>query len=458
MRILRANLKQLYQRRGLWVAYAFFALFAFVSCIVATDERVAGEGRFVGLILLAFLVGLVVATHQREIVAKPFGSCLPGHRQVLRQFIFVVGGAANLVSCLLFLLYPGLPWGLVPMVLGAAFCAGMVFYLGGVWFAFHSNQPMAFAGLLFIPVVVAALLKMHIFLEQAIVEYPLWVILFGLLCGSAMWVALNNDDLVRRNCLRLWIGFDDAFSKDRAHRFQRAELLRRLKDHPRPWVEGFFLGRIDRRPALSLARFIWGQMYVSFAISVSQWRSTVLLVLFIAVFLGYNWVIGLATLVGIPIGIAVQSRPALYSNLLVGRGREERFISTLASVLAVTGVLTVLAGMMVLASVPLAGVMPEFCYKGLYLAYRAVDVRVLCLPLVLVPLGSAIHLLFYRKPIVMLSTLVIVLYAAAMLGFRGGKSLRDVLTPQTILIVASLSWLAFILVTRHIAMRWSLVK
>ena len=460
MRILIANLKHLYQRRGLWVAYAFFGLFAFVGVVFATDERAAGEGKFIGLVLLAFLVGLVVATQQREIVAKPFGSCLPGHRWVLREFIFVVGGVANLAGCLMFLLYPGLPWERVLIVLCSAFFAGMVFYLGGVWLALHSNQPVALVGLLFIPMVGGAYLKLHIFLEQAIVECPLLVIAFGLLCSAVMWVGLGNDDLVRRSCLTPWLGFGDVFNRDRALRYQKkvgAARWEKLRLPSRPWVEEFFIGRMNRQSPFGTARFLWGSLYASFGpLSFLRGRNVFLLVLFIAVFLGYMGPTMWIMLAFMPSMFVLASRPALYSKMLVV-GRAERFSSTLAVVVAATAVLTMLAGVVVLTSMALARIIPEFTYADFKFVYRVIDARVLYVPLVFVPLVYAIHLVFYRSPIAMM-TVFMVIASFLTIGFGRGGSPADVATPQTIVVLTSSCWLAFVLVAHHIAMRRCLVK
>ena len=125
--ILTANLRHLYQRRGLWLAYAMFAFFVCVSVGVPLGEPTAGEGRFIGLIVLAFLIGMAAAVLQAEILTRPMAFCLPGHRLNVRTFVLRVGIVANLVAAWLFLGYPGLPFGWRVLVLWSAFSAGLGF-------------------------------------------------------------------------------------------------------------------------------------------------------------------------------------------------------------------------------------------------------------------------------------------------------------------------------------------
>ena len=82
MSVLTVNLKHLYQRRGLWLFYVLVITFAFAGIAMLFDDTKAGEGRFVGLIVLAFVVGLLLSALPIEVMSKPFSYCLPGHRKI----------------------------------------------------------------------------------------------------------------------------------------------------------------------------------------------------------------------------------------------------------------------------------------------------------------------------------------------------------------------------------------
>ena len=148
MSILTMNLRGLYQRRGVWLVYVLLAVFVWVAIMVPLDDPEAGAGRFIGPIALAFLVGMMAAVLQMEILTRPMTFCLPHERQTLRRFIFVVGLVSNAIGALLFLFYPGLPFIWRLLVLVSACTAGLVVYLAGVFWVLHAKQPLALVGFL----------------------------------------------------------------------------------------------------------------------------------------------------------------------------------------------------------------------------------------------------------------------------------------------------------------------
>jgi len=463
MCILLANLKHLYQRRGLWLAYVLLAFSIWVSIIVWVGEPAVLRGKFIGLIVLASLVGMLAAVIQMEILAKPFAFCLPGHRQTVKSFIFTVGVVTNLASAALFLFYPGLFPGERLVVLCSAFFAGLIFYSAGVWLAFRLSQPAVLVGLLVFAMLGARLLNLHGLLEQAIILYPVQVIAVGLPCLWALWIYLNDANLARRNCLRPWIGFGDAFDPERLRKFQQArgaDPWKRLKDHPRPWVEDFFLGRMSRGGPFSMARFLWGSLYISFAIPISRSRNVLVLALFIAIFLGYAGPGMWAMLAFVPLLLvqAFASRQVLYSTMLTAGGRAERYASTLAVAIITAGLLVLLIGIIAAMSIPLAAVIPDIPVRGFTLAYRAVGLDAFYVPLVFLPLAWVIQLIFYRRPVLVIVMLLALIYLAMIVGITFGKELAAIAGPGTAVALAVVSWLIFASRTHRIAVRRDLVR
>jgi len=463
MHILLANLKHLYQRRGLWLAYILLVFSIWVSIVVWVGEPAALKGRFIGLIVLAFLVGMPAAIMQMEVLTKPFAFCLPGHRQAVKSFIFTIGVVANLASAMVFLFYPGLFPTERFVVLCSAFFAGWIFYSAGVWLTFRPRQPFISVGLLAFAVLGGRLFNLHILLERAVVFYPMQVIALGLLCASALWIYLNDGDLARRNCLRPWMGFGDAFDTEKLQRFQQARGVdpwKRLKDHPRPWVQDFFIGRMNRRGPFSRVRFLWGSLYTSFAIPISRSSNALVLALFIAIFLGYAGLRMWVMMAFVPLILvqAYASRPALYSTMLTAGGRAERFASTLAVAVVAAGLLVLLIGIIAVMSVLLAAVMPDIAFHGVRLAYRAVGLEAFYAPLVLLPLAGAIQLILYRRPVLMIVMLLMLIYLTMIVGITFGKELMAIANPGTAIALAIVSWLILVLVLRHISMKRSLVQ
>jgi len=476
MSILTINLRHLYQRRGLWLAYAMFGLFVWVSIMVPLGDPVAGEGRFIGLIVFAFIVGMAAAVLQMETLGKPMAFCLPGHRPCVRKVVFVIALVTNSLSSLLFLFYPGLPFVWRLIVLCSAFFAGLIFYLAGATLAFRCRQATAFVGLLAFGLFGGRLLNLHIVLERAVVLYPGLVIALGLLCAGAVWIYLNNAEMVRRHCLRPWVGFDDIFNREKIRQSQRnrdAAPWKKLKDHPRPWVEGFFITRMTQSKPLGTMRFVWGGLYSSFALLISQWKHAASLVLFFAAFLGYlGSRMSLMPAFFLPLIVmgTYASQPVVYSAMLIVSGRKERFFSTLAAVISGAGLLTLFIAVVSLLSVPLAFVMPDIKFYGLDASYRMIGIQAIYAVLVFLPLASVVQLMLYRRPALMTVALVTLVYLMAFVvinwhsstpGFVGGIQPGEptpTVHPATIAAGVALCWLIFVAVLRHIATKRCLVK
>ncbi len=464
MSVLTMNLKQLYQRRGLWLAYLMFAVFVWVSLIVALDEPRAGKGTFIGLIVLAFLVGMAAAVVQMEILTKPMAFCLPQHRRTVVRFILTVGVAANAAGATLFLLYPGLPPAWRLLVLGSAFAAGLVFYLAGAWWVFLVRQPMALVGFLIAIFFFGQRLGLHVRLERIVVLHPPAAMMAAVLAALAMWLYLTRADLARRNCLRPWIGFAEVFDRDKLRRspqYRSAAPWTRLKDHPRPWVEKLFLGCIVKCRPLSVARCTWGAVYSSFALVLSQWANVLFLLVVMTVFLGYlggHLMVILFASLPIVAGAMGLSHGALYSSLLTAGGRRERFCATLA--VAATGavLVTVFMALVAALSVPLSRLLPDFHVYGQRLTYRVINARVFYGPWILLPIAATIHLAFYRRPLLSMILLMALIYAVVLTAGLLSHDLRPLVNAPAATVLAALCWLAFILVLSRIAHRRPLVQ
>lgn len=459
MSILTANLKHFYQRRTLWLGYIVLGLFAFAAIAIPLDAPEAGEGTFVGFNVVALLLGLLAAVMQMEIMTRPFAFGLPGHRQMVRKFIFSVAIVTNAIGSLIFLFYPGLSVLQVPLVICSAFFTGMVFYLAGTFWALGVNQPMAFIGFAMCALFLGQMLNLHVWLETAIVDYPVITIPLGILCSIIVWLRLDDSSLARRNCQMPWIGFD-SFNWEKIRKGQTkiaANRWKQLKDHPRPWIENLFINTMNRQNPLSSARALWGTLYTAFGVPISQWKRGVWFCLFMAVFLGYfgsrMWIV----LTGIPILALCQSRPVIYSHMLTAGGRRERFHSTLVLGFAGAALIALVVAVIVLMSTLLNTFMPDIDYHGLTRPYGAVNIRVLYAPLVVLPFAYAVFLLLYRKTVAAVVVFMMVYFATVWFVVMTGvyATFRSAL-PATC--VAILSWLIFVFVSHRVSARYCLVK
>jgi len=465
MNILAVNLKHLYQRRGLWLVYAFLGLFVFSSIVVPFKRPVAGQGHFIGLVALAFVIGLLLAILPIGVLSKPLSYCLPGHRKVVGRFIFCVGAAFNFLGSLLFLWYPGLnSWQLV-LVACSAFSAGLIFYWLGVGLAFSVRNSAVWIGLLPFIIFGGGFFGLHIVIERAIVGNPFGVILVGVLSSVLAWLWLDNADRARRYCGVPGIGFFDAWNQDKMQKYRQVRLAKKwdkLKKHPSSWVETFFLGRMNRYDYVSTGRYIWGGLYTAFGIALSQlsqWKaafSGVFSALVLVCFLGYMGP-GKNILFIMPGFMFAQMRLPVYSSMLISGGRNERYRGAMTLVITTAVLITVLATIVAALSLPLAAIMPDITLRGSTFTFRAMNIELFFVPLLMIPIVFTIQLIYYRKPVVMMVLIMLLFMLLFGTAISWREQLSGVINPIYIVILVTLSWFLFLLVLRYVCTRRSLV-
>ncbi len=460
MSILTVNLKHLYQRRGMWLVYAILA-FAVFACIISPIEHPGpGTGRHVGLVMLTGAIGFLVTMSSIEVLARPFSYCLPGHRRVIREFIFSVGIASALLGLPPFLVYPGLhSWWLLA-VLASAYCATLSFYWVGVALAFATRNGGALMG--FIPLVffISIFFELHVLLERAIVLSPAPVMLAGILSTMVAWIKLGNPDRARRYCAAPWMGFLDSFNRKKVRTYANARAAvrwKRLKSHPHPWVERFFLGRMSRCSYRGSARYVWGVLYTTFGIMLSQWPIIFVLLLPVVLVVGYLGPKMYFMFFIVSLWLLPFMRPLVYSSMLISGGRRQRFYEMLiaTSFMALLGAAIIV--LMAVLSVPLTPVMPAFNIRGLELSFHAIDMYLFCAPLLVLPVAAALHVVLYKKPITMIFSAMLLCYSLMMLAILWEKELAPLVTPASVLVTVVSAWILFVLVLARVSAKRCLV-
>jgi hypothetical protein len=462
MRVLTVNLKHLYQRRGLWLVYVIVVLFAFAGIAVLFKGPETGQGRFIGLIVLAFVVGLLFAVLPIEVLSKPFSYCLPGHRKMVRRFVFCVGIVFNIFGSLLFFVYPSLNTGQLVLVVCSAFFAGLISYLIGAGLAFGVRNSVAFVGFLPLVIVAGQFFDLHTVLERVIVENPLVVISMGVLSSVIVWFWLGDEGRARRYCGVPWTGFFDAWNPARMKKISRYRMAGKwdkLKKYTSPRMERFFLGRMNRYDYVSAGRYIWGALYAASVVPVIQWKSIlsgVIIVILMSFFLGYAGPAATFVFFFMPVIVVMNMRLPMHSSMLISGGRRERFAGTITAVAVATVLISVLVAVMAALSMLLEIVIPEFTWRGVNFIYHAISVKHLFIPLLITPFAFAVRLIFYRKPIYVVSLLMFVIYLMAFTGIVWHKQFSAMINLISIIALLVLSWGVFLLVSRYVCMKRSL--
>jgi len=457
MSILTVNLKHLYQRRGLWLVYVILVLFAFARIAVLFKGPEAGQGRFIGLIVLAFVVGLLLAVLPIEVMSKPFSYCLPGHRKMVRKFVFCVGIVFNLFASLLFFVYPSLNVGQLVLVVCSAFFAGLISYLLGAGLVFTARNSVAFIGFLPLIIVAGGFFDLHTVLERVIVENPLVVISVGILTGCVVWFWLGDEGRARRYCNNVpWVGFDwNPAKMKKISRIRMAGKWDKLKKYTSPRIERFFLGRMNRYDYVSAGRYIWGALYAASVVPELQWKSILSIVILFVLILGYMGMGAIFIFSFIPIMVTNMRLP-VHSTMLISGGRRERFAGTITAVAAATVLISVMVVIMAALSMLLEIVIPEFTLREVTFTYRAISVKHIFVPLMITPFAFAVRLIFYRKPVYTIFLLMLIIYPLIFTGIFWSKQLSAMINLISIIALLVLGWGTFSLVLHHICMKRSL--
>lgn len=471
MSILAANLKHLYQKRSFWFLGLVYGVFAFGVIMVITKAVTKNkQGGFSAPVLWMFFISVFIATLPIDVLTKPFSLCLPNHRNIPRKFLFSIGLVLSFLWSLSFLFYPDL--NIVKTILAclSAFSLFTISYWLGAWFVSKvRNWSVVFA---ILPLIMLAngLLNMSTIVEHTIVESPLLMILLGGIINYLAWNYWGRTNLSRQYCGKLWMGAFDAWNKEKMLKYTQDRLAKKDKKTPNSTrissgVEGFFVSRISGAKSDSLQRYIWGALYKSFGLMVSQqrqdWMRFLVLMLPILCFLCYMPGEGKNIIFIMPGLMIARMSLGVYSNLLICGGRRQRFWSSM-TLAVVTGILiTVVVALLAMATQLLEMVMPELTVRGHEFAFNSLDMKFSPVPLLMIPVTFTIGLIFHKKPMLtFLFAMVVfqIFFALSLVSKLTIMNWRVQIDLVHIIIMLLFSWAIFIAVLRYISMRCCLVR
>jgi hypothetical protein len=465
MSVMTINLKQLVQRRILWLVYAFLTLSGGVYAVALLDALSRGRntrGWFSGLLMLSAVVGVLVASMQMEMLVKPFAFGLPGHRSVVRRILIRAGITINLLACLLFLAYPGLTAAADAMVVVAAFFSGLTFFwLGVAWVFVGWNAAIMLA---MIPAIIfgSGLFNLHILIERVVVGYPFAVIALGIAVTIVAWLQLGREAFLRGYCGQLRLGITDAFDPNKQRQYARqVNAWKKIKPGwQAPRIEGFFRNRMSDCQGVGIGRYLWGQCYATLGpmlmFQSNSYANLVMLLLIVCVF-GYIGQ-GAGMLYFMLSIVLIQAFSPAYSTVLVPGGRRERFWANLTNLIVLTGFVTIfLLGAMALM-IPLERVMPDLTIKNHPIPYRALSLQYWYMPLLLMPLGATLYLMFSRRPLVLMVLICCLSPFAMFLTMAPKGSWFQTIPGYSMAALVGLAWMVYGLVCHRVCLKWSLVR
>jgi hypothetical protein len=464
MSILKANLKHLYQRRGLWFVYA---LFAFISAAVIAGiygmSSDSDNGLFVALLALSNVSGLLACSMQIDIAIKPFSLCLPGHRRIKRRFLLIVAVGVNLLFALIFLLYPNIGPADKLIAVAAAFCAGMISYWIGVLVAFTGNASAGFLGFYPIIAILTSKYDLHIILEKAIVVEPAPICVAGIIVTIAAWMLLTSEGWFRKHCGVNWLGLFDAWNWSKLRK-NGLKNLGKVEGSLTPGLmEKMCLVRISNASRFVKMHFAgtvyttFGGMFCRQANSLYSLLGNIFIMLIIVLAAGY--LRGLGSIVYVIAGtLAINLRLPVHSTMLVAGGRRERFLTTAFMTLAVTTLISIAVTSLAFLSgiIDAMAFMPTLKIDEHVLNYRPITLLGFYVPFIMVPVGFTLQLVFKRKQMPMMVAWVM-FFIACFFIMMIVVNITSIWRTYAIIGLLTITWTVYLMTLWWVSMRRTVV-
>lgn len=465
MIVLKANLKHLYQPRGLWLYY--FLLAFFVYQMFQFHPRNA-HLIWMWYVLINLMAGLALGMLQREILSKPFTYCLPGHRPIPRRIIGSAGMVLNAGLSFVFLVHPQITTSEAPIIMAMAFSVGLAVYLLAARSMFTLSERV-------VPYMAGQLAFMWLIyakgraVDSLILAWPEFVMTFALAVSVGLWMNLRRGIDARRFCGQAVQSLGD-LSRATIERNQWVRRVARADSLRVPSrVEAVFLDRIDASLPLSAARCVWADLYVAFAPLISWGKWVILLcvpaVLVLALVAGkleggpsmrfpalrgviLFQIVAFASLVP-----TFQIPIPVFSSMLLTRGRRQRFGAMMFIALVLASFVSSLLILVTLCTAFLQFIAPGLFGSFMHLSGGPLIAAFVVAPFGLVPLGLTVRLLvkylgaaIYAMAGVFVFVTLTVRYGSEWIGM------------PLFLAALACSWPAFILATHRICTSRSLAQ
>ncbi|MHC4105842.1 MAG: hypothetical protein ACYSR9_12945 [Planctomycetota bacterium] len=460
MSIFVANLKHLYQRRGAWFGYLM------ILCMVPMALIGLIHDRYLGFLLVSFWAGVFAGNMQKDVLMKPFSFCLPGHRRIPRPFIFWIGGVVNLILGCVFLMYPGLdfPYVLMLMIILAGGFVGMILYFYGVCCTLFELRMLLGGILPWLALGAIILFRWDKVVQNMIITRPIPTILASGLGCVWFWRLFGRDTLARRHCGKLV--FDDFNTSLKAQKYRQTQADRNLTAAKAEFFERlheFFLRRMNRYEFLGKGRHVWGNLYMVFGRGFGTWQmkhvlASCALIFFLVLFFGFAGkgeginVLFVILALG---GLSLDLLP--YRSMLFPAGRAEKYFSTLVLAVFITFLTGVLTLALIGISVLLETLLPEFGYKADLLSYQGMDIGLFYIFLLVIPIALSCAIAFPRNMIVKIIFVVVLMQGWIISAGMCEQSLMDMIGLAGVLGLVALCWIGFLIILHYVCMRRSLI-
>jgi hypothetical protein len=471
MSALMENMKQFYQRLGMWGVYGIWAMngvILFQLSVTFRNHNTSVEPAYFHLwqFVICIMSGALMGSMQGEALTRPLVFLLPKYPDVLRKILLGCGLLVSGMWCLSFTIFSTM-MGLISdgNFLGSfglnmiGFMLGAAFIFAGVW------KVLLFW--ILIPGAIWQGSSFVIVLQAAAVRYPWATVGLAILLCIMGWRFFGREGFVRGYQGRPWLPFVGLAGSDRYNipdtQKPKDQGVQSANQSPRR-VDNFFLNRIQACRQGTMG-YIWGQLYRFWGPMMKDGKVSAVLLLVLTLMFGFfgylnsqnNNDASVALYIFFSFQwVAYLSLPCFMSQVLTG-GRQQRFwatvVVTLSSAFCIILILTYISLEMVL----LEKVMPDIPFKGDVISYHAISMKFVWVPLFTAPLVTTLRLLWRYRPfysiLCLCSQFLFVVITASLIREGFVKSAYPI-----VLLFVMVTWVIFVLSCRLVSMRASLVK
>jgi hypothetical protein len=369
-----------------------------------SDHSKAGTGHYSIYLVITFLTGFVAAWIQKDFLTKPFTFCLPGHRKIPRKILFRIGGFISLLSALTWFRYPE---GSMPILYISGVFMGAVFFLLGAYYILSTDRGFQFMGFIYLFIVMAVFLDIHLMLEKIIVEHPFLNFGTFLLVFYGVDRSLNKNSLSRNHCGKKFLGPGKSMNIQKARAFHKDFYFRKPNWKPSSFneiIKEFAEKRMRQCPSMESGRYIWGTLYEKIGpvlvfqklpVVIAMWTTIVLIFGYMSGGISRPGINNLLLIMPCIAGLSIQW--PMYSTLLLPGGRRERYQAGVAH-----GVFIILIGTLCALIVISLGhifelLLPTITVKGNTYSFIPAHPGNFFLPLLVTPIMLCVSLLLPRK-------------------------------------------------------------
>ncbi len=458
MNIITANLKHLYLRRLNWLVLCIFGLLAYIIAKIMLGE----PQRLRPILLMPFpwlmTVGIIIASYALEVITKPMSFCMPGHRGIPRQFLFICGYLLSgfWAVCIARACQSDIETSQFIVTAIATFSLLSIAYWIAVigLFAFNSSPLTLLLSTAWL--LLDAMDEWRGFSLLAISKYPLLVILAGAAVNVSAWRVLGGNWLARKYCGKALVGFSSNTTRINREKLQQKEA--KGKSHPNihHYIEQFFISRLAHARHNSTDHYIWGGLYRSLAVPVSRclsWKGLIFLVVS-TIALSYSKILVIAAFAYVAGLIVGSVELNIRSNQLTTGSRKDRFLIGLSIALTATAITLAISAAMTGLNHLLGLVLPATIGSALSDPLFTFNHHIRSATLVLaltIPASLSINLLLKRNSLASLLCFAIITFAIInavgifyILSKYNVQWPKFLSSPQTMIIVIATQWLIYI--------------